>query len=104
MLPQLRNGVTVTRVTRAYVEVTAVPDLQLQFGDMLFVVGEEADVAKASKFLGNSLKSINETNYIPIFVGIAPDHYMSTSEVYGFIEETQDTWKKVRVFDSYMEE
>ncbi|CAG1769918.1 hypothetical protein BAC2_00680, partial [uncultured bacterium] len=24
-----------------------------------------------------------------IFVGIAPDHYMSTSEVYGFIEETQ---------------
>jgi glucosamine--fructose-6-phosphate aminotransferase (isomerizing) len=25
-----------------------------------------------------------------IFVGIAPDHYMSTSEVYGFIEETQD--------------
>jgi len=25
-----------------------------------------------------------------IFVGIAPDHYMSTSEVYGFIEETQE--------------
>jgi glutamine---fructose-6-phosphate transaminase (isomerizing) len=25
-----------------------------------------------------------------IFVGLAPDHYMSTSEVYGFIEETQD--------------
>jgi glucosamine--fructose-6-phosphate aminotransferase (isomerizing) len=24
-----------------------------------------------------------------IFVGIAPDHYMPTSEVYGFIEETQ---------------
>lgn len=64
-------GVTVTRVTRAYVEVTAVPDLRLQFGDMLFVVGEEADLANASKFLGNSLKAINETNYIPIFVGIA---------------------------------
>jgi glucosamine--fructose-6-phosphate aminotransferase (isomerizing) len=25
-----------------------------------------------------------------IFVGIAPEHYMSTSEVYGFIEETQE--------------
>ena len=24
-----------------------------------------------------------------IFVGIAPDHYMATSEAYGFIEETQ---------------
>jgi putative transport protein len=63
-------GVTVTRVTRAYVEVTAVPDLRLQFGDMLFVVGEEANLAQASRFLGNSLKAINETNYIPIFVGI----------------------------------
>lgn len=25
-----------------------------------------------------------------MFVGIAPDHYMATSEVYGFIEETSD--------------
>jgi putative transport protein len=64
-------GVTVTRVTRAYVEVTAVPDLRLQFGDMLFVVGEQANLAQASRCLGNSLKAINETNYIPIFVGIA---------------------------------
>jgi putative transport protein len=65
------HGVTVTRVTRAYVEVTAVPALRLQFGDMLFVVGEEANLAQAARFLGNSLKAINETNYIPIFVGIA---------------------------------
>ena len=28
-----------------------------------------------------------------IFVGMAPDHYMPTSEVYGFIEETSDYLK-----------
>jgi len=65
------HGVTVTRVTRGYVEVTAVPALRLQFGDMLFVVGEDANLAEAARFLGNSLKAINETNYIPIFVGIS---------------------------------
>ncbi len=65
------HGVTVTRVTRGYVEVTAVPALRLQFGDMLFVTGEEANLAEATRVLGNSLKAINETNYVPIFVGIA---------------------------------
>ena len=64
-------GVTVTRVTRAYVEVTAVPDLQVHFGDMLVVVGEEANLAKAARYLGNSVQAVNETNFIPIFVGIA---------------------------------
>ncbi len=64
-------GVTVTRVTRAYVEVTAVPDLQLHFGDMVVVVGEEANLAQAARLLGNSVQAVNETNFIPIFVGIA---------------------------------
>jgi putative transport protein len=63
-------GVTVTRVTRAYVEVTAVPELRLQFGDMLVVVGEEAGLAQAARALGNSVRAVNETNFIPIFVGI----------------------------------
>jgi len=64
-------GVTVTRVTRAYVEVTAVPALRLHFGDMVVVVGEEANLAQAARFLGNSVQAVNETNFIPIFVGIA---------------------------------
>ncbi len=28
-----------------------------------------------------------------VFIGLAPDHYMATSEVYGFIEETSDYLK-----------
>jgi putative transport protein len=64
-------GVTVTRVTRADIEITAVPDLRLQFGDMLQIVGEENALTKVAEVLGNSVRALNETNFIPIFVGIA---------------------------------
>ena len=63
-------GVTITRVLRADVEVTAAPELKLQFGDFLHVVGDEENIAKAADFLGNSLKALNQTNFIPIFLGI----------------------------------
>jgi putative transport protein len=65
-----RFGVVVSRVTRADIEMTAVPGLRLQFGDMLQVVGNGADIEKASKLLGNSLKELNETHFVPLFTGI----------------------------------
>jgi putative transport protein len=65
-----KYGVTVTRVSRADVEMSAVPALKLQFGDMLQVVGKEADIAKVASVLGNSVKDLNRTNFIPMFVGI----------------------------------
>jgi len=64
-------GVVVTRVTRADIEMSAVPDLHLQFGDMLVVVGDEPSLDHVAELLGNSLKALNETNFIPIFIGIA---------------------------------
>lgn len=63
-------GVTVTRVSRADVEMSAVPALQLQFGDMLQVVGKADDIAKVAAVLGNSVKDLNRTNFIPMFLGI----------------------------------
>ncbi len=66
-----RFNVAVTRVARAEIEMTALPELTLQFGDMLQLVGEEEAIAKATKELGNSVHALNETNFIPIFVGIA---------------------------------
>jgi putative transport protein len=65
-----RFGVTVTRVTRADIEMTAVPNLKLQFGDMVQVVGNEADLDQAATALGNSVAELNHTNLIPLFVGI----------------------------------
>ena len=64
-------SVAVTRVSRADIEMTAVPDLRLQFGDVLHVVGDEEGLRNASTMLGNSVKALNETQFVPIFVGIA---------------------------------
>jgi putative transport protein len=64
-------GVVITRVTRADLEMTAVPNLRLHFGDVLQVVGDHASIKKAAAFLGNSLKSLNEAHFIPLFIGLA---------------------------------
>ncbi len=66
-----RYSVAVTRVTRADLEMTALPELALQFGDMVQVVGDEAAMPKVADELGNCVRALNETNFIPIFVGIA---------------------------------
>jgi putative transport protein len=63
-------GVEVTRIVRGDSEMTAVPSLRLQFGDMLQVVGADKQLHKAADFLGNSLRKLNETQFIPLFAGI----------------------------------
>lgn len=63
-------GVEVTRLARGDVEVTAAPALRLSFGDVLQVVGTDEQLAKAADTLGNSLKALNETQFIPLFAGI----------------------------------
>jgi len=65
-----RCGAVVSRVTRADIELTAVPGLRLQFGDMVQVVGDEESLKRAEKVLGNSVKELNETHFIPLFIGI----------------------------------
>jgi len=64
-------GVVITRMTRADLEMSAVQDLRLRFGDVLQVVGDQESIQKATVFLGNSLKELNETHFIPLFIGIA---------------------------------
>lgn len=66
-----RFRVAVTRVTRADLEMTAVPGLRLKFGGQLQIVGTEADLDKAAAAVGNSLKELRETHFIPFFIGIA---------------------------------
>jgi putative transport protein len=65
-----RFGVAVTRVTRADLEMSAVPGLRLKFGDQLQIVGRDTDLDKAAAAVGNSLKELNETHFIPFFIGI----------------------------------
>jgi putative transport protein len=65
-----RFGVTVSRVSRQDMVLTAMPDLRLQFGDMLNLVGEDAAIGQAEKVLGNSVHQLNETSFASIFIGI----------------------------------
>jgi putative transport protein len=67
---ETRFGVEITRITRGDTEMTAVPGLQLQFGDVVQVVGSDEQLGKAAEVLGNSLKKLNETQFIPLFFGI----------------------------------
>lgn len=75
MLSQLkiRNnfGASITRINRSGVDLVAAPNLQLQMGDRVTVVGSELAVGHAEKVLGNSMKRLNHPNLIPIFIGIA---------------------------------
>lgn len=64
-------GINITRINRAGVDLVAKPNLHLQVGDRVNVVGTETAVANVEKILGNSMKRLNEPNLISIFVGIA---------------------------------
>lgn len=75
-------GATVTRVMRADIEMTAVPELKLQFGDTVQVVGNETVMSKVSEALGNCVRALNETNFIPIFIGIAVGVLVGTLPFY----------------------
>ena len=69
---KLRNhyGINITRIYRAGVQLLATPELVLQLGDKLTVVGEAAAITNVEKVLGNRVVSLKEPNLIAVFVGI----------------------------------
>ncbi|MBE7497503.1 MAG: putative transporter [Verrucomicrobiaceae bacterium] len=64
------HNVTVTRVSRGDHIFTALPDLRLQFGDMLQLVGDEQSLDDATRALGNAVHMLQETKFAAIFAGI----------------------------------
>ena len=69
---RLRNhyGINITRIHRAGVQLLATPDLILQLGDRLTIVGESAAISNVEKVLGNRVVRLKEPNLISVFVGI----------------------------------
>lgn len=63
-------GVNITRVNRSGVDLIADPNLQLQLGDRVTVVGGEESIRSVERVLGNQMKRLNEPNLVPIFIGI----------------------------------
>ncbi len=68
----LRSGynVNVTRINRAGIDLLARPDLILQVGDRVMVVGPKEGIEQAEKMLGNTLRRLNEPHITTIFLGI----------------------------------
>lgn len=69
---RLRNnyGINISRVYRSGVQLLATPDLILQLGDRITVVGEAADIKRVEGILGNAVKSLNEPNLVSVFIGM----------------------------------
>lgn len=70
---RLRNtyGINITRINRAGIELFPSPQLALQIGDRITVVGEAASINNVSKILGDEVKRLKNPNLIAIFLGIA---------------------------------
>lgn len=62
--------ITITRIRRAGIELLATPDLILQMGDRLTVVGEKEAVDKVAQVFGNSTKKLDAPNLASLFFGI----------------------------------
>ena len=73
-LGQLHLGdiynVNVSRVIRSDIKLLATGDLVLRYGDRLTLVGQPEAIDHAEKFLGNSVKTLNEPNLAIIFFGM----------------------------------
>jgi len=65
-----RHGVTVARVQRSGVDLPANAATKLHFGDTVIVVGPPQGVKAVEEELGNSADMLNQTQLIPIFLGI----------------------------------
>ncbi len=69
---RLHNGYNLnpTRVNRAGLDLLASPNLALQVGDRITVVGDPVHIDRLASRLGNSMKRLHEPNMITMFIGI----------------------------------
>lgn len=63
-------GVNVTRVNRSGMDLFADPNLVLQVGDRVMVVGQQDAIERVTNVLGNQLKRLDHPNIATIFIGI----------------------------------
>lgn len=63
-------GVNITRVSRSGYDLVASPDLVLQVGDKVMVVGPADAVKKAEQMLGDTLKRLRYPHIVSLFFGM----------------------------------
>ena len=60
----------VTRVFRSGMELLAQPDLRLNYGDRLKIVGNKEAISEVEKIIGNSEKRLLEPDFLSLFGGL----------------------------------
>ena len=63
-------NVNITRINRAGVNLLARPNLVLQVGDRVMVVGPHDAILRVEGMLGNALRKLNDPPIVTIFIGI----------------------------------
>lgn len=63
-------GVNVTRINRSGMDLFADPNLVLQVGDRVMVVGQQDAIERVTGVLGNQLKRLDHPNIATIFIGV----------------------------------
>lgn len=63
-------NVNISRVQRPGVHLIGKADLRLQMGDTVILVGEESDVKRVERILGNSVSTLRKPNLFVLFVAI----------------------------------
>lgn len=69
---KLRNiySINISRVTRSGIRLLATPDLVLQLGDRLTIVGESEAINRVEQLVGNSVTDLKDPNLAAIFIGM----------------------------------
>lgn len=63
--------VSVTRIRRGSVEMAVRGSSRFFYGDVANLVGNRESLEQAAEFLGNQTRKVNETQFAPVFLGIA---------------------------------
>lgn len=75
-------GVNVTRINRSSIDIVASPNLVLQVGDRLTVIGPKHAIKSVEAKLGNTLRRLNEPHMASIFFGILAGIIVGTIPIY----------------------
>lgn len=69
---KLRNkyGINITRIDRAGIELLPNPELYLQHGDRLTVLGEAGALSQVSKLMGDSIQMLDKPKLVSFFFGL----------------------------------
>ncbi|MEG9499178.1 putative transporter [Mannheimia indoligenes] len=77
-----KYDVVISRLNRAGVELVPTGDMTLQFGDVLNLVGRQADIEMVMTIIGNAQSKLQQVQMLPIFIGIGLGVLLGSVPIY----------------------